>query len=67
MCRVGVYALKFNWGALQASSLMCITDSLCDLYFMILFVSASLGAGHLNHSAAQAEKVLWNLRLPRCQ
>ena len=31
--------LKVNWGALQASPLMCITDSLCDLDFTILFVS----------------------------
>ena len=35
-------------GALRASSLMCITDSLCDLDFMILFVSASPGAGQLD-------------------
>ena len=31
--------LKVSWEALQASSLICITDSLCDMDFMILFVS----------------------------
>ena len=34
--------LKVNWGAWQASSLMCITDSLCDLDFY----DASPGAVH---------------------
>ena len=38
MCRDGTCTLKVNWWALQASSLMCITDSLCDLDFMILIV-----------------------------